>query len=119
MNLMTPDEARRILDGTTPGPWFFDDAVDGRVLKIGPIAPLGYQLDCSTDDAALAAAAPALAAMIAGMREEWGIVTTYLGRHEVEEWGFDTREHAESDARMELNPTRIVRHYVTKPEEIK
>ena len=115
---MTPDEARDLLDGTTPAEDWWHSVKGGWVRHLEPVGiDAAGELDVSEEDAALIVAAPALAAMIAGMREEWGIVTTYLGRHEVEEWGFDTREHAESDARMELNPTRIVRRYVTEPEE--
>ena len=55
---------------------------------------------------------------IAGMREEWGIVATYLGRHEVEEWGFDTREEAEAEGTTLDTEYRIVRRYVTTPEEV-
>lgn len=66
---------------------------------------------------ALAAAAPALAALRAEMREEWGIVAVYLGRHEVEEWGFDTRDDALDEASaLDLDELRIVRRYVTTPE---
>ena len=60
---------------------------------------------------------PEQSRMVAGTHEEWGVAVTYPGLAEAVEWGFDTREHAESDARMELNSTRIVRRYVTEPEE--
>lgn len=60
-----------------------------------------------------------MAAMIARMREEWGIVGVYLGRHEVEEWGFDTHDDALDEAiALDLREFRIVRRYVTEPEEI-
>ena len=127
---MTPDEARDLLDGTTPGPWEWREGKDQNGEFVALCGPDGADALRTWDgdlyasgvhgtdaDKALAVAAPTLASMIAGMREEWGIVAVYLGRHEVEEWGYDTREHAESDARLELNPTRIVRRYVTEPEE--
>ena len=125
MNLMTPDEARRLLDGTTPGPWFFDDDMAGRVLKVGPIAPYGYELECSTDDAALAAHAPDMAAMIAGMREEWGVSyrrVSYQRYHENEKrttWGWETREDAERSMRLmtDVHVYGPVRRYVTETEE--
>ena len=53
---------------------------------------------------------------IAGMREEWGVVATYMGR-EVEEWGFDTRDGAEAEGTTRGVGYRLVRRYVTKPEE--
>ena len=57
---------------------------------------------------------------VAGMREEWGIVAVYLGRHEVENWGFDTRDDAVEEAlALDLDEFRIVPRYVTEPEEIK
>lgn len=70
-------------------------------------------------------AAPALAAMVAGMREEWRaefqgaeggwhIVPDHRGR----EWG--DKEWAEVAAAKWHNdgfPVRIVRRYVTEPEE--
>lgn len=64
----------------------------------------------------LKAAAPDMAHMIAGMHEEWGIVATYMGR-EVEEWGFDTRDGAEAEGTTLGAEYRIVRRYVTEPEE--
>lgn len=128
---MTPQEARRLLDGTTPGPWFFDDDMAGTVHTIGPIVPCGNELDCSTDDAALAAHAPDMAAMIAGMREEWGVhVTGYPtniadwaeicdGPADSIEWFAD--EEAAEDFATEREDdgydARLVRRYVTTPEE--
>ena len=115
---MTPEEARALLDGTTPGPWFFDDDMAGRMHKIGPIVPAGTELECTTDDAALAAHAPDMAAMIAGMREEWGVAVTYPGLSEVVEWGFGTRDGAEAEGESLDTEYRIVRRYVTEPEVI-
>ena len=89
---MTPEEARRLLDN-------FD-----RLL------PFEAELE-------MEGAAKDMAAMIAGMREEWGIVSVYLGRHEVDEWGFDTREEAEAEVIALGDEYRIVRRYVTEPEE--
>ncbi|QDF20217.1 hypothetical protein SEA_BRAN_57 [Corynebacterium phage Bran] len=125
---MTPDEARDLLDGTTPGPWEVDteSTVEASiwspsVIVIGPYYDRedAERWETGTpEDLRLAAAAPVLAAMIAGMREEWGIVATYMGRHEVEEWGFDTRDGAESVGTTLGVEHRIVRRYVTNEEEI-
>lgn len=122
---MTPDEARAMLDGTTPGPWFFDDDMAGTVHTIGPIVPCGNELGCSTDDAALAAHAPDMAAMIAGMREEWGVSyrrVSYQRDHENEKrttWGWETQEDAERSMRLmtDVHVYGTVRRYVTNEEE--
>ena len=128
---MTPEEARRLLDGTTPGPWEWadgkDDSVEYEALRghggVNALrtedAELYASWVCGTNaDKALAAAAPTLAAMVAGMRKEWGIVAVYLGRHEVERWGFDTRDDAVDEAlALDLDEFRIVPRYVTTPEE--
>ena len=56
---------------------------------------------------------------LANMHEEWGIVSVYLGRHEVEEWGFDTREEADAEgSAFPSHEYRIIRRYVTETEEI-
>ena len=120
---MTPEEARDLLEGTTPGPWFFDDDMAGTVYTIGPIVSAGTELDCSTDDAALAAHAPDMAAMIAGIRPEYAVQVRRAG-----EWQYSRDEDdfrwlglgaqvfiADRDHPDEEN--RIVRRYVTEPEE--
>ena len=74
-----------------------------------------------TPDQALAAAAPALAAMIAGMRKEW--IGQYLD-HEGK-WdticAYPTREevahHLDHGCWDAYTHTRITRRYVTEPEE--
>ena len=61
-------------------------------------------------------AAPVLAAMIAGMREEWGVSHDGL----VVEWSRDEalmRKRANAMNRRGSRPVRIVRRYVTEPEE--
>ena len=87
MKPMTPEDARLILDGA-------DES--GIRMSFGAWRALET---------------------IAGMREEWGIVATYLGRHEVEEWGFDTREEAEAEGTTIDTEYRVVRRYVTTEEE--
>ena len=115
---MTPEEARDLLKNTTPGDEWYYRVRWGAVQYIEPVTVIpGGDVDVTEDDAALIVAAPEMAAMIAGMREEWGIVTTYLGRHEVEEWGFSTREEAEAEGESLDAEFRIVRRHVTTPEE--
>lgn len=133
---MTPDQARRLLEGTTPGPWEWEDCIgDGGVRHMALRNPAGekavitedaesYQSGVSgtPEDLRLTAAAPVLAAMIAGMREEWGV--SYRLDHENEKrttWGFPTRAAAEEWEKKSRNSgsdrERIVRRYVTEPEE--
>ena len=60
---------------------------------------------------------------IANMHEEWGVAVTYPGLAEVVEWGYSTQAGALEE--VELASTafgaeyRIVRRYVTEPEETK
>ena len=127
---MTPEEARRLLDGTTPGPWEvdYDHAWEPGVWAPDSIVfgPYYDRQDMeqweagSAADLRLAASAPAVAAMIAGMREEWGV--HYRRRYENAgrtEWGWVTREDAERSIRLMSSAyvCGIVRRYVTKPEE--
>ena len=116
MILMTPEEARRLLYGTTPGPWELSSSrsIDG----IDIVMYDGTEME--RRNVALAAAAPTLAAMIARMREEWGVAVTYPGLAEVVEWGYSQAGALEE---VELASTapgaeyRVVRRYVTEPEE--
>lgn len=70
-------------------------------------------------------AAPVLAAMLAGMREEWGVSyrrVSYRRDHENEKrttWGWETREDAERSMRLmtDVHVYGPVRRYVTEPEE--
>ena len=66
-------------------------------------------------------AAPALAAMIAGMREEWGVSWDDDPSGNSRDWGFPTRAAAErwEKANRHYGPGRghVVRRYVTNPEE--
>ena len=122
---MTPEEARRLLDGTTPGDEWHYRSRWGRVWRVSPIGldrTFGT-LEVSEEDAALIAAAPTLAAMIAGMREEWGYEYESLLGGRVTQWGFRTKVAARWDMKIALKrhwddhqPTRVVRRYVTEPE---
>ena len=119
---MTPDEARRLLDGTTPVEDWWYSVKGGWVRHLEPvgIAAAG-ELDVSEDDAALIVAAPALAAMLAGMREEWGVSWDDDPSGTSRDWGFPTRAAAErwEKANRRYGPGRghVVRRYVTTTEE--
>ena len=104
---MTPDEARDLLDGTTPGPWHVNPKHSGDGLSPDEVAR-------AQADAALIAAAPTLAAMIAGMRTEY----------RTEEWQGHSPGWVPTSPWTAEKPvggpgpnTRLVRRYVTEPEE--
>ena len=116
---MTPDEARDLLDGTTPAEDWWYSVKGGWVRHLEPVGiDAAGELDVPEDDAALIVAAPALAAMIAGMRAEymalnradengeWHQVTPWSA-----EWPFRTGHVP--DPRFD----KVIRRYVTTPEE--
>ena len=81
---ITPDQARELLDGATPGPWKKRRDRDGTpiavVVSAGPTERhhiMTAEPACSEEraqaDTGLIAAAPDLAQTIAGMTEEWGV----------------------------------------------
>ena len=119
---MTPDQARDLLDGTTPGNWQWD--VTGNVAAVDGDGWEDVADYVSEPNAPLIVAAPALAAMIAGMREEWGAERQVRGRwirivFALNTLWTDDRAIAESavdDCRDLGLPARIVRRYVTEPE---
>lgn len=125
MTIMTPDEARALLDGTKPGPWYCRD--DAGLLAVvsdaGPVA-----IDVDEAEIPLIVAAPTLAAMIAGMRAEYRAeyqapfghwFPTDHCRNYRNAWV--TKQEAERNAadwKADGYPTRIVRRYFTDPEVI-
>lgn len=127
---MTPDEARALLDGTTPGPWEWCEGKDQNGEFVALCGPDGADALRTWDgdlyasgvhgtnaDKALAAA-PDMAHMIAGMREEWGVEE----RHEYTgEWAWHSTHPDRESACNAVNGMghfRVVRRYVTEPEEI-
>ena len=138
---MTPEEARRLLDGTTPGPWevetvpemrYYDGETwetPGKIVVYADEATLFVAADELVGDEGdehdneknvrLAAAAPTLAAMIAGMREEWGVS---CGGEKPGAWWASREEADQCAKRMGICihyplPIVVVRRYVTTPEE--
>lgn len=128
--MITPDEARDLLDGTTPGPWTMHRPcpedfirVTGEDLK--DIADNGIVEDA---DARLIAAAPELAQAIAGMQVEY---TVEYSQDAGETWhsmrrNIQTRESAEETLLIASYPTtsnqrlryRIVQRLISTPEVI-
>ena len=82
---MTPEEARKLLDDTSPGPWTFKtDVADlpsgshdiGHLVQSGDTVIFeswGDVTDTHPGNLLLAAAAPELAETVAGLRTEWAI----------------------------------------------
>ena len=132
---MTPDEARRLLKNTTPGPWEWVDGKDNDVeyealrghggvnaLRTQDAEEYASWVRGTTADKALTAAAPVLAAMIAGMTVEYGVHWPATDDFPAwTAWGFDTiekaREHNREMTVPPETPGTILRRYVTEPEE--
>lgn len=79
MNI-TPDQARALLDGATPGPWCLretDVLMNARAFHIRKVGQPGIRVSATTyghnDDPELIAAAPDMAETIAGMTELWAV----------------------------------------------
>ena len=129
---MTPDKARDILDGTTPGPWKWREGKDQNGEFVALRGPDGSDALRTWDgdlyasgvhgtdaDKALAAAAPDMARTIAGMREEWGVS---CGGKKPGAWWASHEEADQCAKRMRIGthyprPIVVVRRYVTEPEE--
>lgn len=120
---ITPDQARELLDGATPGPWELRDTdalMGGRAFHLRQSGKPGIRASVTTyghnDDPELLAAAPDLAQTIAAQKWEYGV--EYLGR--VTHWG--SREFAENDLEEYLEVgvflARLVRRLVGPAEVI-
>ncbi|MFC3848865.1 hypothetical protein ACFORJ_01610 [Corynebacterium hansenii] len=127
---MTPDHARELIN------WRNDEdhpkVRDGKghamfeVESGGDEAKYWNQIaDAPYEDVVLYAAAPDMAEFIAGMREEWGAERRVRGRWHRVVFAFNTiwtddravAEDAADECRNLGLPTRVVRRYVTTPEE--
>ena len=131
---MTPEEARQLLEGTTPGPWEAESLTYDEPAYPEPIVELQVTAHNGNDVAArsdfdsgayepslnfnLIAAAPEMAAMIANMRTEYTV--EYQPNpdsqwHRVSDW---SEEYPLIDGE-ELNPReRIVKRYVTAAQPL-
>ena len=112
---MTPEEAQKLLDGTSPGPWEHSNP-DG----ITEISASGNAIatDANPKDAPLIVAAPGMAAMIANMRTEYAV--EYQPNPDPEWYRVsDWSEEYPLVEGEELNPReRIVKRYVTAPQPL-
>jgi hypothetical protein len=68
---ITPDQARELLDGATPGPWWIHPAYG--TVEPDVISGEGFRFVATDEDLNLSAKAPDLAQTIAGMTEVWGV----------------------------------------------
>ena len=120
---MTPDKARDLLDGTTPAEDWRYSVKGGWVRHLEPVSiDAAGELDVSEDDAALIAAAPTLAAMIAGMRAQYGVEVQRANGDWLPPYSWhDSPEQARiCVTALHVRHTanrRLVRRYVTEPEE--
>lgn len=129
---MTPDQARRLLEGATPGPWEWCEGKDQSGEFVALCGPDGAPALRTWDgdlyasgvhgteaDKALAAAAPALAAMAAGMHAEYRAEQQSDGGAWLPICGWDELDAARFFAEhLGDGATRIIRRYVTPEEEI-
>ena len=134
---MTPDQARALLADTTPGPWEWCEGKDQNGEFVALCGPDGADALRTWDgdlyasgvhgtnvNKALASAAPEMAAMIAGMREEWAREARIMGSTEWHNLGW-CRSRAEAELtdwsyflpRGATVEYRLARRYVTEPEE--
>lgn len=116
---MTPEQARQLLEDTTPGPWGHSNP-DG----ITEISASGNAIatDANPKDAPLITAAPDMAAMIAGMSTEYAVQVRRSGGWEYSRdedefrWQDLTVQIVRADRDHPHEETRIVCRYVTEPQ---
>lgn len=130
---MTPEEARQLLEGTSPAPWevntqtVYEDnglevtefwVTDHYDKQVAEQESLERHLEEDESNFNLIVAAPGMAAMIAGMRPEYTVEYQPVPGPEwyrVSDW---SEEYPLIDGE-ELNPReRIVKRYVTEPEPL-
>ncbi len=137
---MTPEQARQLLDGTTPGPWevevrsyeedcYADDAIyfwitdhnGNEVAEWRTLEPYAREIG---GNCTLMAAAPDMAAMIAGMRAEYAVQVL---RSDGWQYSRDTDDFRWHDLSVQIvradrdhpdEETRLVRRYVTAPQPL-
>lgn len=113
---MTPEQARKLLEGTTPAPWEHSNP-DG----ITEISASGNAIatDANPEDAPLIVAAPDMAAMIAGMTTEYAVIhqpSPGSEWHQVTHW---SKSKNPLNKGYELaDDERIVKRYVTAAQPL-
>ena len=107
---ITPDQARELLDGATPGPWWIHPAYG--TVEPDVISGEGCRFVATDEDLNLSAKAPGMAQTIAGMTEEWGVKLPATGKIM---WRSDLKDAREL---AELGNGLLVRRLVSDPEVI-
>lgn len=129
---MTPEQARKLLEGTSPALWEAKtDQVTGGLTEfwvtdrydcqVAEQEALGRSLDVTDSDFNLIAAAPGMANMIAGMTTEYVCQYKRKGQWETF-YKCDTYEQAEKFIDLQAwdayYPVRIATRYVTAPQPL-
>ncbi|WP_291475715.1 hypothetical protein [Corynebacterium sp.] len=125
MNI-TPEQARALLDGATPGPWTMHRYVPEDFIRVTgqdlkDIAANGVVED---GDARIIAAAPDLAQTIAKQTWEWGVQDAYGDTAWMVRDHYEGTQDSETEAREYLSTfgpdsdSRLVRRLVGPVEEV-
>lgn len=121
---ITPDQARELLDGATPGPWKKRRDRDGNptpvVVSAGPTdrhhimtAEPASSTDRQQGDTAIIAAAPDMAETIAGMRWQIGV---HAGDEDI--WAETPEEEALAVMAGKRPEVRLIRRLVGPVETV-
>ena len=122
---MTPEQARQLLEGTTPGPWEHEGRqpyIDSENFVIRQVGRPGVRIrGAAYGDPAnidLIAAAPGMAAMIAGMRPEYSVRLPDGQLNDIG-WGdYDAALEDKNTWRRYGFDAYIVVRYVTAPQPL-
>lgn len=141
---MTPEQARQLLEGTTPGPWEHEGRqpyIDSENFVIRQVGKPGVRIRGAaygdTANIDLIATAPGMAAMIANMTTEYAVernCSVIEGEPDWEKIGFGMypgiiantfwttekklAEKLYKEAKTGHLPVRIVRRYATEPQPL-
>lgn len=124
---MTPEQIHELLDNATPGPWearaTYSNGTPRQDTSRQMRAGDQYLGIMHAPDADLAAAAPDLAKLVAGLRHEYAVECTRDGENWRRETSWGSRAGADSDEKCfkqedEFIDTRIVRRLASDEEVV-
>lgn len=128
---MTPEQARQLLEGTTPGPWEHEGRqpyIDSENFVIRQVGKPGVRIRGAaygdTANIDLIAAAPGMAEMIAGMTAEYAVQVRrsdgwqYSRDEDDFRWQPLTVQIVRADRDHPHEETRIVMRYVTAAQPL-